>query len=65
MNNFIICVGGYLPEFTERAKAIGLRMGKVHVDTGGTECKVPLIAPHIEKMETCGSICKNRTTTRC
>ena len=65
MNNFVIAVGAYLPEYTKRAKEIGKRIGKVDVDMGGTACKVPLIAPYIEKIESRGSIGKKRKTVRC
>jgi len=65
MNNFVICVGAYLPDRTERAKALGERIGKVSVEMGGTACKVPLIAPYIGKIEARGSIGKKRKTSRC
>jgi len=56
MNQFVICLGAYLPEYTAQAKAAGERIGKVDVDMGGTECKVPLIVPYIEKIEARGAI---------
>ena len=65
MNNFVICVGGYVPEYTDRAKEIGKRIGKVEVDMGGTSCKVPPITPYIEKIEARGTIGKKKKTTRC
>ena len=65
MNNFIICVGAYVPERTALAKDIGDRVGKVHVDMGGTACKVPLITPYIQKIESRGSIGKKRKSARC
>lgn len=60
MNNFVISVGAYLSDYTQRAKEIGSRIGKVKVDMGGTACKVPLITPYIEKIEARGSIGKKR-----
>ena len=65
MNNFVICVGAYIPEYTERAKELGKSIGKVHVDMGGTACKVPLISPYIEKIEARGSIGKKKKQARC
>ena len=65
MNNYVISVGAHIPDYTERAKAIGGRIGKVSVDMGGTSCKVPLITPYIEKIEARGTIGKKRKTTRC
>ena len=65
MNNFVICVGAYIPEYTDRAKEIGKRIGKVDVDMGGTACKVPLIGPYIEKIEARGSIGKKKKQARC
>ena len=65
MNNFVICVGAYLPDRTERAKALDERIEKVSVEMGGTACKVPLIAPYIGKIEARGSIGKKRKTAHC
>ena len=65
MNYFVIAVGAYLPEYTERAKALGEKIGKVDVDMGGTECKVALIKPYIEKIEARGSIGKKKKQARC
>lgn len=65
MNNFVICVGAYLPDFTGKAKEIGNRIGKVDVDMGGTACRVPLITPYIEKIEARGAIGKKRKHARC
>lgn len=63
MNNFVICVGGYITALTKEAKACGDRIGKVTVDMGNTACKVPLIKPYIEKMEKRGI--KKRKQARC
>jgi hypothetical protein len=65
MNNFVICAGAYLPDHTERAKAMGERIGKVEVDMGGTACKVPLIAPYIGKIEARGTLGKKKLSARC
>lgn len=65
MNSFVIALGSYHPDFTERARQAGEAIGKVHVDMGGTACKVPLIAPYIAKIEARGGIGKKRTEARC
>lgn len=64
MNNFVISAGAYLPEYTDRAKALGLRIGKVTVDMGETECKVPPITSYVAKVEARGSIGETRSSTR-
>jgi 3-methyladenine DNA glycosylase AlkD len=65
MNQFVISVGAAMPELTDRAKAIGERIGTVRVDMGDTECKVPRIKPYIEKIESRGAIGKKRKEARC
>lgn len=65
MNQFVISVGAAVPELTERCKEIGERIGKVRVDMGDTACKVPLIRPYIEKIESRGEIGKKRKEARC
>ena len=44
MNGFVIAVGVYISELTEKALRIAEKVGKVHVDMGGTACKVPSAA---------------------
>lgn len=63
MNGFVIAAGGYIPKLRDKAKAYGLRIGKVSVDMGDTACKVPLIVPYIEKMEARGV--KKKKKARC
>lgn len=65
MNNFVIATGAYIPEFTEKCKEYGLKLGKVEVDMGGTSCKVPQAKEHIEKVEKRGSIGKKRKRAVC
>jgi 3-methyladenine DNA glycosylase AlkD len=64
MNQFVISAGTYIPQYTERAKALGKRIGTVHVDTGETECKVPNIVSTIEKAESRDAIGKKRKHAR-
>lgn len=65
MNNYVIAIGSYIPELTEKAKKIGAEIGKVQVNVGNTACKVPFSPDYIEKVEKRGSIGKKRKTARC
>jgi 3-methyladenine DNA glycosylase AlkD len=65
MNGFVIAVGTYVPELTERAKEVGQMNGKVEVNMGGTACKVPYAPEYIEKVEKKGTVGKKRKIARC
>lgn len=65
MNGFVIAVGSFIPQLTEKAKQTAGRIGKVSVFMGNTSCKVPLAKDYIEKVETRGSIGKKRKKARC
>jgi len=65
MNSFVACVGSYVPELTDHALAAAKGIGKVEVDVGDTDCKVPSIAEMIEKVRARGSIGKKRKQVRC
>lgn len=65
MNGFIIMTGSQIPEFTEQAKQIGKRIGKVDVNVGDTACKVPFSPDYIDKVAARGSIGKKKKTSRC
>lgn len=65
MNSFVICVGSYVAELTDKAKVIGFAIGKISVDMGGTACKVPFIVEYIEKVEKAGKIGKKKKMARC
>ena len=65
MNGFVISVGGSVPSLTEYAEALGKRIGEVHVELGGTACKVPAIPDYIRKMRDKGYIGKKKKTVRC
>ena len=64
MNAFVISVGGYVPELREDAQRVATEIGKVHVDMGGTACKVPLAFDYIEKVIARGEP-KKKKTVRC
>ena len=65
MNGFVIAVGGGNPNYTEKCKEIGERIGKVEVFMGETSCKVPVIKAYIENMEKRGRIGKKKKTAKC
>ncbi|MEM7038489.1 MAG: DNA alkylation repair protein [Bacteroidota bacterium] len=65
MNGFIIAVGAYMADLTEKAMEIGQRVGKVEVFMGKTACKVPLAAPYIQKIVDKGRVGKKRKMARC
>jgi len=65
MNGFVIAVGTYIAELTEKSKEIAAKIGKVSVNMGGTACKVPLAKDYIVKVETKGIVGKKRKTARC
>lgn len=65
MNGFVIAVGAYITELTEKSKEVAALIGKVEVDVGGTACKVPLATAYLKKMADMGRIGKKRKTARC
>lgn len=65
MNGFVIAVGSYVKPLLKQAKSTAKKLGKVHVDLGGTSCKVPLATEYIEKVERMGRVGKKRKTIKC
>lgn len=65
MNGFVISVGGYVKPLLQKAKAVAKQLGKVEVDVGETECKVPLALEYIAKMEKMGRVGKKKKTMKC
>jgi len=65
MNYFVIAVGGYVRPLLKQAKSVAKQLGRVEVDLGETECKVPIANAYIAKMESAGKIGKKRKTLRC
>jgi len=65
MNGFIIAAGSYIPAMLDKARETAKRIGKVHVDMGGTACKVPDAIPYMEKIYNMGRAGKKRKTARC
>jgi len=64
MNQFIICVGAYVPELRNEAENVAETVGKVHVDVGNTACKVPIATEYINKILERGEP-KKKKTVRC
>ncbi len=65
MNNFVISVGSYIPELLDRAVQVAEAIGKVRVEMGKTECKVPFAPDYIRKIEKMGRVGKKRRNVRC
>ncbi len=65
MNGFVIAIGGYIKELTEKASNVAENIGKVNVDVGGTACKVPLATTYIQKVVDKGNLGKKRKSARC
>lgn len=65
MNNFVICVGSFVPTLTAKAKATAKALGKVTVDMGDTDCKVPDAGAYIDKMIAMGRHGKKRVSAMC
>ena len=65
MNGFVIAVGSYIPSLTGKAQQVAAKIGKVHVDQGGTACKVPLATTYIQKVIDKGNLGKKRKQARC
>lgn len=65
MNGFVIATGSYFKALSDKALRIGEHIGKVHVDMGGTACKVPLATQYIQKVIDRGNLGKKRKMARC
>jgi 3-methyladenine DNA glycosylase AlkD len=65
MNAFVIAIGIYIKELTEKSILTAQKIGTVKVDMFGTACKVPLATDYIQKAIDNGTIGKKRKTARC
>lgn len=65
MNSYVICLGAYVASLSARAKQAAGTIGKVRVEMGETECKVPFAPDYIEKSIARGSLDKKRPYIRC
>jgi hypothetical protein len=64
MNQFVISVGCYVAELTDRALKVARRIGTVKVDMGETACKVSSAPREIEKVVQSGGVGKKRRSAR-
>jgi hypothetical protein len=65
MNGFVIAIGYYIKELTDKSISVANKIGKITVDMNGTACKVPLAAEYINKGIDKGLIGRKRKKTRC
>ena len=65
MNGFVIATGAYITALTDKSLKVGAKIGKVHVDVGGTACKVPIANEYLQNMINKGRVGKKRKTARC
>ena len=65
MNGFVIAVGSYMADLTDRAIETGKINGKVDVEMGGTACKVPSAPEYIEKSIKRGTLKRKKKVARC
>jgi len=65
MNNFVISVGTYIAPLGAKAITTARKLGKVVVDMGETECKVPDAESYIVKSRRGASVAPKRKTVRC
>lgn len=60
MNGFVISVGTYIPLLLDEALVVAETIGKASVDMGSRNCKVPLAAEYIQKVQRLGKSAKKR-----
>lgn len=65
MNSFVICCGTYIAPLADKAIATATKLGRVEVDMGETECKVPDAASYIVKSRRGAPVAPKRKTVRC
>jgi 3-methyladenine DNA glycosylase AlkD len=65
MNGFVIAVGGAVKSLTKAAKSTAKKIGKVDVEMGETNCKVPFAPDYIDKIESMGRLGVKKKSTKC
>jgi 3-methyladenine DNA glycosylase AlkD len=65
MNGFVIAIGIYLKDLTEKSIIIANKIGKVEVNLGSSSCKVPIATDYINIAIEKGKIGKKRKSARC
>lgn len=65
MNGYVIAAGAYVPALFDKARDLGVTIGKVKVDLGSTACKVPYAPDYLDKIAAGNRIGKKRKAVRC
>jgi 3-methyladenine DNA glycosylase AlkD len=65
MNNFIVSCGTYVAPLGDKAIATARKLGKVEVDVGDTDCRIPDAESYILKSRRGAPIAPKRKTVRC
>jgi len=65
MNGFVISIGTYIKDLTEKSLIVAKNIGKVDVFVGDTSCKVPLATEYIYKVIKMDKIGQKRQAARC
>jgi 3-methyladenine DNA glycosylase AlkD len=65
MNGFVIACGTYLAPLAAKAIATARKIGRVEIDMGDTECKVPEAEAYILKCRRGALVAPKRKTVRC
>lgn len=65
MNGFVIAIGTFIKDLTDKSLSTAAKIGTVTVDMKGTACKVPSATDYIKKAAAQGLIGKKRTAARC
>ena len=65
MNYFVIACGTYVAPLGDKAIATARKLGKVEVDVGDTDCRIPEAESYIIKSRRGATIAPKRKTVRC
>lgn len=65
MNSFVIACGTYVAALGDKAITTARKVGKVEVDMGDTDCKVPDAETYIIKSRRGAAVAPKRKTMRC
>jgi 3-methyladenine DNA glycosylase AlkD len=65
MNSFVISVGTYVAPLGKQSIAVARKIGKVEVDMGQTDCKIPDAESYILKCRRGSTVAPKRKTCRC
>jgi 3-methyladenine DNA glycosylase AlkD len=65
MVGFVIATAGGIAPLLPAARDVAARLGKVEVDVGETNCKIPVATESIDKLVAGGHIGRKRKTVKC